>query len=86
MVKCLPEFEYLCCVLENRNIISKIRRSKVTDYAALNISIRNTLESKYDQEMPQSPNTDQLTGKEQQQKHDFQKTIKEKQLALSSPA
>ena len=24
------------CVLENRNIISKIKRSKVTDYAALN--------------------------------------------------
>ena len=36
MVKCLPEFEYFYCVLKNRKIISKIRRSKVTDYAALN--------------------------------------------------
>ena len=36
MVKCLPECEYFYCILENRNFISKIRRSKVTDYAALN--------------------------------------------------
>ena len=36
MVKCLPEFENFYCILEkNRNFISKIRRSKVTDYAAL---------------------------------------------------
>ena len=35
MVKCLPEFEYFYCVLEKKNIIFKIRRSKVTDYAAL---------------------------------------------------
>ena len=36
MVKCLPEFVYFFAVfLKNRNIISKIRRSKVTDYAAL---------------------------------------------------
>ena len=35
MVKCLPEFEYFYCILENRNFISNIRRSKVTDYAAL---------------------------------------------------
>ena len=35
MVKCLPEFEYFYCVLENKNIIFKIRRSKVKDYAAL---------------------------------------------------
>ena len=35
MVKCLPEFEYFYCILENRNFISKIRISKVTDYAAL---------------------------------------------------
>ena len=35
MVKNLPEFEYFYCVLENKNIILKIRRSKVTDYAAL---------------------------------------------------
>ena len=37
MVKCLPEFVYFYCVLENKNIISKIRRSKVTDYAALSL-------------------------------------------------
>ena len=37
MVKCLPEFEYFYCILENRNFISKIRRSKVTDYAALSL-------------------------------------------------
>ena len=35
MVKCLPEFEYFTVFLKNRNFISKIRRSKVTDYAAL---------------------------------------------------
>ena len=34
MVKCLPEFEYFYCNC-NRNFISKIRRSEVTDYAAL---------------------------------------------------
>ena len=39
MVKCLPEFEYFYCVLKNKNIISKIRRSKVTDYAALNMKL-----------------------------------------------
>ena len=33
MVKCLPEFEYFTVLLKNRNFISKIRRSKVTDYA-----------------------------------------------------
>ena len=36
MVKCLPEFELFFTVfLKNKNIIFKIRRSKVTDYAAL---------------------------------------------------
>ena len=32
-----PEFEYFKCILENRNLFfsSKIRRSKITDYAAL---------------------------------------------------
>ena len=35
MVKCLPEFEYFTVFLKNRNFISKIRRSKVTVYAAL---------------------------------------------------
>ena len=35
MVKCLPEFEMFTVFLKNRNNISKIKRSKVTDYAAL---------------------------------------------------
>ena len=35
MVKCLPKFEYFTVFLKNRIFISKIRRSKVTDYAAL---------------------------------------------------
>ena len=34
MVKCIPEFKFLY-YLKNRNIISKVKRSKVTDYAAL---------------------------------------------------
>ena len=38
MVKCLPEFEYFTAFLKNKNIIFKIRRSKVTDYAALTFS------------------------------------------------
>ena len=33
--------------LKNKNIIFKIRRSKVTDYAALNIMFKLLLESKY---------------------------------------
>ena len=35
MVKCLPEFEYFTLFLKKKKIIFKIRRSKVTDYAAL---------------------------------------------------
>ena len=35
MVKCLPEFMYFTVFLQNKNIIFKTRRSKVTDYAAL---------------------------------------------------
>ena len=35
MVNCLPEFEYFYCILEKNNIIYKIRRPKVTDYAGL---------------------------------------------------
>ena len=35
MVKCLNEFEYFTVFLKNRNFISKIRRSKLTAYAAL---------------------------------------------------
>ena len=35
MVKSLREFEYFYCILENRNFTSKIKKSKVTDYAAL---------------------------------------------------
>ena len=38
MVKCLHEFEYFTVFLKNRNLITKIRISKVTDYAALNFS------------------------------------------------
>ena len=38
MVKCLLEYEYFTEFLKKRNIISKIRISKVTDYAALNIA------------------------------------------------
>ena len=29
MVKCLPEFEYFYCILENRNFTLKNKRSKV---------------------------------------------------------
>ena len=39
MVNCLPEFEYFTVFLKNKNIIFKIRRSKVTDYAALTLFI-----------------------------------------------
>ena len=35
MVKCFSESEYFTVFLKNRNFISKIRRSKVTDYGAL---------------------------------------------------
>ena len=35
MVKCLPELSIFTVFLKNKNIIFKIRRSKVTDYAAL---------------------------------------------------
>ena len=35
MVKYLPEFEYFTVFLKNKNIIFKIRRSKVTDNEAL---------------------------------------------------
>ena len=37
LVKCIPEFYFFTVFMENRNIISKIKRSKVTDYAALMI-------------------------------------------------
>ena len=39
MVKCLPEFEYFYVFLKNRNFNSKVRISKVTDYAAFNKAI-----------------------------------------------
>ena len=49
MVKCLPEFEYFTVFLKNRNFISKIRISKVTEYAALRIKIpTNTAHLKID--------------------------------------
>ena len=39
MVKCFPEFEFteFTVFLKNKNIIFKIRRSKVTDYADLTV-------------------------------------------------
>ena len=37
MVNFLPEFEDFYCILENKKFISKIKRSKVTDYAALKV-------------------------------------------------
>ena len=39
MVKSLREFEYFTVFLKNRNFTSKIKRSKITDYAALNTGI-----------------------------------------------
>ena len=36
MVKYLPDLSIFTVFLKNRTFISKIRRSKVTDYAALN--------------------------------------------------
>ena len=36
MVKSIPILSFFTVFLKNRNIISKIKRSKVTDYAALN--------------------------------------------------
>ena len=39
MVKCLPEFDCFTVFLKNRNFISKIRISKVTDYATLNAGL-----------------------------------------------
>ena len=46
MIKCLPEFEYFTEFLKNRSFICKIRRSKVTDYAALNILNYDMLNSR----------------------------------------
>ena len=41
MVKCLHEFIFIFTVfLKNKKNISKIRRSKVTDYAALTLSLQ----------------------------------------------
>ena len=42
MVKYLPEFEDFTVFLKNRKFISKIRRSKVTDYAALSGQSKRT--------------------------------------------
>ena len=39
MVKCLPAFEYFTVFLKNGNFISKIKRSKDTDYAALKLLV-----------------------------------------------
>ena len=35
LVKCIPEFQFFTVFLKKRNISFKIKRSKVTDYAAL---------------------------------------------------
>ena len=43
MLKSLREFEYLTVFLKNRNFTSKIKRSKVTDYAALSIMVHGAL-------------------------------------------
>ena len=43
MVKCLPNMSIFIVFLKNRNFISKIRISKVTDYAALTIREDNYL-------------------------------------------
>ena len=42
MVKCLPEFEFFffAVFLNNGNFISKMRRSKVADYAAVSKSVK----------------------------------------------
>ena len=37
LVKCIPEFYFFTVFLKNRNISSKIKRSKATDYAALRV-------------------------------------------------
>ena len=44
MVKCLPEFECFYFILEKNN--SNIRRSKVTDYAALSALIGHMVNPK----------------------------------------
>ena len=41
MVKSLREFEYFTVFLKNRNFTSKIKRSKLTDYAALSLETLN---------------------------------------------
>ena len=40
LVKCVPEFWFFTVFLKNRTIISKIKRSKVTYYAALTNKIK----------------------------------------------
>ena len=41
LVKCISEFKFFFTVfLKNRNISSNIKRSKVTDYAALRKSVK----------------------------------------------
>ena len=52
MVNSLREFEYFTVFLKNRNFTSKIKRSKVTDYAALNMfgGINTTFISDVDQD------------------------------------
>ena len=40
LVKYIPDFWFFAVFLKNRNIISIIKRSKVTDYAALSIKLQ----------------------------------------------
>ena len=37
LLKYIPEFKLFVVFLKNRNIFSKIKKSKVTDYAALKV-------------------------------------------------
>ena len=39
MVKSLRQFEYFTVLLKNKNFTSKIKRSKVADYAALKTTL-----------------------------------------------
>ena len=43
LVKCIPKFYFFTVFLKNRNISSKIKRSKVTDYASLKNNSSNSI-------------------------------------------
>ena len=44
-IKCIPKFSIFTLFLKNRNIISKMKRSKVTDYASLTNSVHHDFHS-----------------------------------------